>query len=160
MVASVCYLPFKEVFNAVLCVSVLEHLEEPRRAVQEMRRVLTVRGKIIVSVPFLFPIHNSPNDYWRFTNHGLRNLFSSQWDIEKICAETTTQEAFAVLLQRLGYQTRMRFGRVLKFFIFAIARLVQKLPNPSMMVFGDIAKKVKEPDAFTSGYFLVAKRSS
>lgn len=158
-VASVYELPFdNNQFDLVLCIAVLEHLENPQKAIQEMRRVLKIGGKIIVSVPFLFPIHDAPGDYWRFTKFGLKKLFSEYWEIEKLCAETNTQEMFAVLLQRLAYQTNLKFNRILKVFIFLIARLIQKMPNFIKTVFGDITKKIKEPEAFASGFFLVAKR--
>lgn len=159
IIASAYKLPFNdEEFNLVLCISVLEHLEDPHSAIKEMRRVLKINGRIIVSVPFMFPIHEAPNDYWRFTKFGLKKLFSDGWEIENIMAETNTQETFAVLLQRLGYQTKMKFNGILKFWIFLIARLVEKSPNFIKKVFGDISKKSEEPEAFTSGFFLVAKK--
>ncbi len=160
VVASVYDLPFGEKeFDTVLCISVLEHLEDPLIAVEEMNRVLKVGGKIIVSVPFMFPIHEAPNDYWRFTKFGLKKLFSDGWEIEKIVAETSGQELFAVLLQRFAYQTKLKMNKVMKAFIFVVARLIQKMPNMIKIVFGDITKKTIEPDAFTSGFFLVAKKS-
>src|SRR3989344_3716857 len=60
MIASVYELPFKDgEFDIVLCMSVLEHLEDPPRAIREMRRVLKTGGSIIISVPFMFPIHDA-----------------------------------------------------------------------------------------------------
>ncbi len=159
VVASVYELPFKNAeFDMVLCISVLEHLEYPSRAIKEMERVLRVGGRIIVSVPFMFPIHDSPDDYWRFTKFGLKKLFSKGWKIEKIVAETGSQELFAVLLQRFAYQTKLKMNKIMKIFIFTAARLIQKCPNMVKTVFGDITKKTTEPDAFTSGFFMVAKR--
>lgn len=159
VVASVYELPFKNAeFDMVLCISVLEHLEDPPRAIKEMERVLRVGGRIIVSVPFMFPIHDSPDDYWRFTKFGLKKLFSKGWKIEKIVAETNSQEFFAVLLQRFAYQTKLKMNKIMKIFIFVAARLIQKCPNMVKTVFGDITKKMTEPDAFTSGFFMVAKR--
>ncbi len=159
VVASVYKLPFKnDSFDLALCLSVLEHLEEPLKAVSEIRRVVKNGGKIIVSVPFLFPIHDAPGDYWRFTKFGLQKMFSSGWQIEKLCAETSVQETFAVLLQRLGYQTKMRLNKFSKFFVFLFARLIEKMPNMIKVSFGDIRKSQKEPEAFTSAFFLVAKK--
>jgi SAM-dependent methyltransferase len=68
-------LPFAdESFDTVFCCSVLEHAVEPWRAFSEMRRVLSAEGKAIVSVPFLFPLHDEPHDYYRFTGYGVRYL--------------------------------------------------------------------------------------
>jgi SAM-dependent methyltransferase len=59
-------------FNAVVCWSVLEHVPDPARAIAELRRVLRPGGLIWVQVPFLFPYHADPHDYWRTTPNGLR----------------------------------------------------------------------------------------
>jgi SAM-dependent methyltransferase len=59
-------------FNAIVCWSVLEHVPEPERAIAEMRRVLKPGGGIWVQLPFLFPYHADPHDFWRVTPSGLR----------------------------------------------------------------------------------------
>jgi len=159
IVASVYELPFVDnSFDTVLCISVLEHLTEPSRAVVEMQRVLKPGGTIIISVPFLFPIHESPNDYWRFTKYGLQHLFVNGWKIEKLIAETNEQEAFAVLLQRFGYQTRLSFNSIFKVIIFSMARFITLIPRVTKQMYGDIRKKQPEPEAFASSFFLVARK--
>jgi SAM-dependent methyltransferase len=52
----------------------LEHVEYPRRAMQELQRILQDGGIAIVSSVMNFPIHGYPNDYWRFTPEGMRSL--------------------------------------------------------------------------------------
>ena len=59
-------------FNAVVCWSVLEHVPHPQRAIAEMHRVLKPNGQIWVQLPFLFPYHADPHDFWRVTPNGLR----------------------------------------------------------------------------------------
>lgn len=158
VVASVYELPFKdEEFDIVLCCSVLEHLEDPRKAIAEMMRVLKPKGRIIVSVPFLFPLHDAPGDYWRFTKYGLRSLFS-QWTIVRLEAETDTKQAMAVLMQRLGYQTKMRINPVSKTLLFLSAKIFNFLPSPFLKIYGDISKSTPEPEAFASSLFLVAEK--
>ncbi len=60
--------------NAVLCMDTLEHVEFPRKAVSEIRRVLEKDGFAVFSTVFSFPIHGYPNDFWRFTPNGLKSL--------------------------------------------------------------------------------------
>lgn len=57
--------------NTAFCLEVLEHVDEPARAVDELYRVLADDGILIVSVPMNIRIHGSPYDYWRFTPQGL-----------------------------------------------------------------------------------------
>ncbi|GEM_PF-3650583 len=76
-IADVTRLQFKSnSFDVVFCIAVLEHVFECRKAVKEIHRVLKPNGSLILSVPFLYPIHDPPNDYWRFTEFGLRELLS------------------------------------------------------------------------------------
>jgi SAM-dependent methyltransferase len=158
VVGDVYQLPFGDnEFDIVLCMVVLEHLEEPSRAIVEMRRVLKPGGKILVSVPFLFPIHDSPNDFWRFTKYGLKVLFKD-WDIVELSAETNFNETFAVLLQRVGYQTEFRINKLMKVFIFGLAWFVARMPRMVKTIYGGIDRKMEEPEAFTSSFFLVAKK--
>ncbi len=60
--------------ECVLCLETLEHVEYPRRALSEIYRILSPTGIAIISSQFYFPIHNYPNDYWRFTPEGFRSL--------------------------------------------------------------------------------------
>jgi SAM-dependent methyltransferase len=59
-------------FHAAVCWSVLEHVRRPQKAISELYRVLEPGGLIWVQVPFLFPYHESPSDYWRTSPDGLR----------------------------------------------------------------------------------------
>lgn len=70
------HLPFKDgSFDTVLCTEVLEHVTDAERAAAEMRRVLRPGGHALVTVPFLYPVHEAPYDFRRLTHFGLRSLF-------------------------------------------------------------------------------------
>ncbi len=72
LIADIHKLPFKDgTFDSCICNAVLEHVLEPRRALQECNRVLRDGGVLWLSVPFLQHIH-SDSDYRRFTDQGLR----------------------------------------------------------------------------------------
>lgn len=60
--------------GTVITLETLEHVEYPRKALMEAYRVLRVDGVLVVAVPFSFPLHPFPNDYWRFTPWGLESL--------------------------------------------------------------------------------------
>lgn len=64
--------------DTVLMLDVLEHLPQPRRALSEARRCLRENGVLILIVPFLYPIHDEPRDYRRWTLNGLRQLAGEQ----------------------------------------------------------------------------------
>jgi SAM-dependent methyltransferase len=62
-------------FDVVLCNQVLEHCDDPRRAVSELRRVTARGGRVLASTHGVMPYHPSPSDYWRWTHTGLEKLF-------------------------------------------------------------------------------------
>ena len=61
-------------FSAVLCSEVLEHVARPWRALPELYRVTAPGGWIIVTTLTAFPIHGFPDDFYRYTESGLRLL--------------------------------------------------------------------------------------
>jgi SAM-dependent methyltransferase len=68
-------LPFDDKsFDTVLNVQVLEHTPEPGALVKEMSRVLKDDGRLILTAPFSFRLHEEPHDYFRYSPHGLGQL--------------------------------------------------------------------------------------
>jgi len=51
----------------VICLDTLEHVKNPLKTVDELKRVLTSPGILLISSVMDFPIHEHPSDYWRFT---------------------------------------------------------------------------------------------
>ena len=69
------HLPFADcTMNTVLMADVLEHVPNPRQALAEVARCLAPKGTLILIVPFLYPIHDAPHDYQRWSVHGLKKL--------------------------------------------------------------------------------------
>lgn len=70
-----------EGYDTILCVSVLEHVDDWQSAVSSLTN--TQPGtRILVIVPAFYPLHDEPNDYWRFTEHGLRFMFREFTNLE------------------------------------------------------------------------------
>jgi len=65
-----------EIFNAVICINVLEHIYNYRNLLTESNRVLRNGGTIHITVPFFFNIHGSPNDYFRYTRSALERMLT------------------------------------------------------------------------------------
>jgi SAM-dependent methyltransferase len=69
-------------YDVILCLYVLEHVFEVEAAVQSMHRALTSGGTLVLAVPHLYPYHDEPTDYWRFTDHALRRMLAPFASIE------------------------------------------------------------------------------
>ena len=62
-------------FAVVFSSSVLEHVAAPWLVAAECGKVLMRGGLAIQLVPWVWPTHSSPNDFWRFSPEGLGQLF-------------------------------------------------------------------------------------
>lgn len=77
-VASAEALPLDDgVVDAVLCTQVLEHVPDPSALLREAARVLRRDGKIHLTVPFVWELHELPFDFWRFTPASIERLLTS-----------------------------------------------------------------------------------
>lgn len=61
----------EETFDLILLEQVLEHVQFPARAIENVHRLLRPGGWLYVSTPFLIRVHWGPKDYWRWTPDGL-----------------------------------------------------------------------------------------
>jgi SAM-dependent methyltransferase len=78
-------LPFLDgAFDAVVSIAVLEHVKDPFRCASEIARVLKPGGELICCVPFLQPYHGYPHHYYNMTHQGLRNLFATYINVDRV----------------------------------------------------------------------------
>jgi SAM-dependent methyltransferase len=64
-----------EVADTVICLQTLEHLCEPQQLLDEAYRILKPNGKILLTVPFMWSLHEEPYDFFRYTEYGLAYMF-------------------------------------------------------------------------------------
>ena len=79
-------LPFEDnSVDAIVCIAVLEHVEEPQKAVREMYRVLKPGGYCYIYAPFLFyyhPMKGYYGDFYRFTRDGYEYMTKDFSEVE------------------------------------------------------------------------------
>ena len=125
IVSDIVSMPFYDgSVSRIICDNVLEHVSNPEKAVREIHRVMESGGLAYVSTPFLYPFHSSPNDFYRFTDEGLRALFSEF----KIVEVGTRSGPFSVLNTYLCYLFAT-------FFSFGSERLYWILVDISIFIF-------------------------
>lgn len=69
-------------YDFVILDEILEHVEKPWIAVEEVRRILKPGGTLITSSPFMIAVHKVPEDYWRFTKEAMGILLESYSSVE------------------------------------------------------------------------------
>lgn len=140
-------------YDHVLLVNVLEHVFRYRELLAESIRVVRPGGSITIVVPFLFPVHPSPRDYWRLTDLALR-MELEQLRLSDITIVPLGNGIFAaryVLLDRLlPYPLRLLRNYTARY-----------LTNAVDWAFGILAhtlgKKYNASD-YALGYLVTARR--
>ncbi len=151
-------LPFEDgSFGIIVCTEVLEHCHTPHKAISELHRVLKSGGKLILTTRFVYPLHDVPNDYFRFTKYGLQSLFKD-WDIIEIVPETNTFSALGALVQRVGFQTVLKGGKLTKGILYLVAAVLDRMNWLIEKEFGDIGRTSPDDHIMTTGYYVVAKK--
>ena len=86
-------------FEVVLCNQVLEHCDDPVRAVAELRRVTAPGGRVLVSTHGVMAYHPSPTDYWRWTHAGLEKLFTENgaWESVRVTPASGTTACLGMI---------------------------------------------------------------
>jgi hypothetical protein len=81
-------------FDFLLCTEVLEHMADWRAAFANFALLLTRGGRVLVTAPFVYQLHEEPYDFWRPTLHAIdyyargagfhplyRNGAGDPWDV-------------------------------------------------------------------------------
>lgn len=137
--------------DTIVSFQVLEHVPDPDRMISETNRVLKENGYAILSTNLLWPLHEEPFDFFRFTKYGLTHLFE--------------QNGFQVVELRAIGGGWMTFGQMLSNYISgAFVRLGIKLLFLPLglliqMIFG-LLDRMRSPEGATSHYVAVVKKTN
>ncbi len=97
LVCDAHWIPFADdSLGLVVAGQVLEHTIRPWRVAEEIERVVHPGGLVQVEVPFAFPLHAAPWDFFRFTFGGLRSLFRGSHLVRADVAEGNFSGAASV----------------------------------------------------------------
>jgi len=59
-------------FDLALCTEVLEHVSDWASAFKNLSELVERGGKLLVTCPHFYPLHEQPYDFWRATPHAIR----------------------------------------------------------------------------------------
>jgi len=118
--AEVYNLPFaKNSFDIAILTQVIEHLENPSEALNEINRILKPEGLLFISWPFLYPIHEAPRDFYRYTKYGMKHLvLGSGFEIVKL----NSSSGFWITI--FGFTSKYIYDKSYYFYLFLYPFLV------------------------------------
>ncbi|PZQ43932.1 MAG: hypothetical protein DI551_11170 [Micavibrio aeruginosavorus] len=148
IVADVCNMHMFEdnSIDCVFMVEVLEHVKTPQKGIDEVYRVLKPGGKLYLSTPFIFPLHDEPYDFYRYTKYGLTHMLAAFHPVSM--KERNDYYSSILVLFARGIINTDRMQRYVGLFFF-IYILIQ---YPIFWLFSKIATNTKA----TTGYTVTA----
>ena len=135
-------------FDNILLMNVLEHIKNYHNCFKNVKDLLKDNGILYGSTPFIFYIHPSPNDYFRYTKQFLEE-YISQNGFNEIKVKVLGTGIFCCI-----YALLFNFTRKIPFLniiIFPIVLLLDKIINL-------FSKNAKSSNPL--GYFFVAKKTN
>jgi len=138
--------------DGFLCESMLEHSEHPEKVISEMLRVLRPGGKLLLLTPWMYPYHEAPRDYLRFSKPALARLLAGYRleRVEPLGNFWTSLATFAQLKVRPWREMSKRE---------TLSRLVVGSP---VLAFGlgcyGLSRLLREQDDFAPMYLVIAEK--
>jgi SAM-dependent methyltransferase len=144
--------------DAVIFFEVIEHVPDDEAALQEIARSLKASGLLFLSAPFLYPLHDQPFDFRRYTSHGLRQLLE-KWGFEIVEIRQHGNSITTVMqLINLGLldsvQTAASKSLLLALLMAVPAAALCLLCNLVAL----LTSKLKSPDTLLLGHTVVARK--
>ena len=141
-------------FDHALLMNVLEHIFDYRQLLHEAVRIVRPGGSVIIAVPYLFPIHPSPSDYWRFSKYTLEK----ECELAGLTLETLTPLGTGVFSARYVMLDRLMPSpiRLISYYTFRyLAHAADALFTATAHALG----KQYEPAHYALGYAVVARKN-
>lgn len=136
-------------YDYVILSEVLQFFKNPQKGIDNAYKILKPGGQVIITSPFVFPIHDRPYDLYRFTKYGLEYLLNDFTDV-KIEEKNSAVEAIDVLWMRF-YRMEGKHTYILKRIIIYSRYYLQRPVTKFLM-------KFIKTDMTTTGYHAVATK--
>ena len=137
-------MPFDEgTFDCVIATEVLEHVPNTTNYLKEVRRVLKPNGVFFFTTPFLWPLHETPYDEYRYTPYALERMLHEAGFSEVIIEplggwHASMAQMIGLWWKRSGFSHRKK--AVLKYIMLFVyrqlIRMDQKVIGEGKMITG------------------------
>ena len=153
--ADIKNLPFDDnSIDTLILTQVLEHIDEPFKALDEIKRVMKKDATLILSVPFIYHAHATPYDYFRFSEYGLRKICKDyNFEILEFHYQGYFGTAIISMLNGFIWNLASRYKVLRNTILLPLLLIIFTLNNIIGLCLDLI--KLKE---FTPNFFLIAKK--
>lgn len=151
-------------FDTVLCTEVLEHATDAEQAAAELFRVLRPGGHALITIPYLYPTHEAPYDFRRFTHFGLRDLLERHgFEVLSVQAKggigVLIAHFFILALTNAIDAVAAKLGRKRPLTDNRVVRAIFWIPQELRLRLRSIPREIRGSATRTSlGYMAIARR--
>lgn len=107
-------------FDSVIANEVFEHVFEPAEFLSEVSRVLRPRGRLLLTLPFVWDEHEQPYDFARYSSFGIRHVLETH--------------GFEVLESRKTVSDVRVIAQLLNAYIYKVVGRPGSLPRTALAV--------------------------
>jgi hypothetical protein len=92
--------------DVLFLMEVLQCVQNPFKAIEEIKRVLKPQAIIVGSTPFMLPIYDNKHDLYRYTKYGLSVIFKEFTTIKLVERNSYIKSIFVIFLRLINVGTR------------------------------------------------------
>lgn len=137
-----------EKVNLVCIFEVLEHTKNPSLAIKNIYNLIEKESVVLLSTPFIFNIHDEPNDFYRFTKYGLKEIFKEFSEVE-IKEKNGWLESIFVIIMRIK-KSKSFLNKILGnsfmllyYFLYPLILIIQRVFKSKSLTTGYYLKAIK-----------------
>jgi SAM-dependent methyltransferase len=130
-------------YDIAIAGELLEHVPDPILVLKEAHRLLKPGGKLIATVPFLYPIHADPHDFGRYTENFWENAsMKTGFKDVKVERQGALSAVMALALQHFFIAKKISLRPIQIPLVYLLMWLDKRTTNPRLR-------------AWTTGYGLI-----
>mgnify|MGYP001947821233 CR=1 FL=1 len=137
-----------EKVNLVCIFEVLEHTKNPSLAIKNIYNLIDKDSVVLLSTPFIFNIHDAPNDFYRFTKYGLKEIFKEFTKVE-IKEKNGWLESIFVIVMRIkknkSFLNKLLGNSfiILYYLLYPLILMIQRIFRTESLTTGYYLKAIK-----------------
>lgn len=143
-------------FDSILCTQVLEHVRDYHKVLKTLSTSLHAGGTLIISVPFIYNIHDAPHDFRRFSQFGIVEALGEDFTIVDIRKQGAVGSTISILFLN-WIHTALNENRAIRIIKGLLLPLTITL-SLTVNTLGFFLDKIDKTDSLYNNLLVVAQK--
>jgi SAM-dependent methyltransferase len=152
------FLPFREgKFDKIITINSMYLFKYPHKFVEASSKILKKGGKLVFMNPYFYPVHDAPNDRYRFSRYGIETLLEKNFKIEKIESMGGFFSLPAIIIHSMLKGIPILFPKPLQGLAYVVSFIVFYIPYLLAQLFS-LLDFLDRTGRYPMYYFVVATK--